>query len=805
MLATVLLLLLTGLPTQVVYGAAEDLLPLAYEHTDEAREAWTPGEKSPQVKARPKPSRGIILPCPFGGIGFGPFRFSPDRLFWDHNLERDLSRYTSFELDLSCNLPSAVRSLSVYFKSGDGWYAWHGPLEKAHRHTLHLLKSEFTTEGNPGGWQHIEKVRISPWQGREHDAVLTLYALKGHVDSILLVQGTRSAPDAGERNAAKRTAHRISTWLKEMGIPHGLLMDEEVTAGRLRQARVVILCYNPNPTPTELRALQHYLQAQGQLIVFYSASEELAQMMGMKLGSYTAAEEPLEWTHMAFEDPSGQRVPPRVLQQSWNIRPVYPANRKAHVLAYWAGAGGKTEYPAWVASPRGLWMTHILLDDDPAGKKAMLLGLLGRYEPAVWPRAAWTALQEAGRIDSFRGIQDAVARIEQQADRAGTRREVDSYLAQAREAYRAMLDKYERFDFPAVVQGADRLDTTLSKAYALAQEPKRGEVRGVWDSIGTGWYPGDWPRSVKQLDEHGLNTIFVYAANAGSANYPSRFLAPARNATRYGDLLKTACEAAQARKLRIHAWKICWDTHGAPAAQIAAWRRAGRLQQTASGRTLNWLCPTQPANRQHELAVLRELARYPVHGIHLDYIRYPTTGCYCPACRAAFEAWHGERVNWPDEVQSGGQLRTAFVEWRAEQITAFVTQVRRMLNDEHADLHLSAAVFPRYPECVEAVGQDWRAWLSDNLVDSVCPMNYTRDASTFENWVRSQEDIAPRGSRIYAGIGVTANESKLAPDKVIEQIRILRRHGAEGFVLFKMDTNVRDRVLPLLSDGVTRR
>ena len=73
-----------------------------------------------------------------------------------------------------------------------------------------------------------------------------------------------------------------------------------------------------------------------------------------------------------------QRLPGRVRQASHNIRPVFPADRSARVLAYWEDAQGRrSKDPAWVASSRGVWMTHVLLEGDGAAKQRMLLGLLG--------------------------------------------------------------------------------------------------------------------------------------------------------------------------------------------------------------------------------------------------------------------------------------------------------------------------------------------------------------------------------------------------------------------------------------------
>ena len=53
--------------------------------------------------------------------------------------------------------------------------------------------------------------------------------------------------------------------------------------------------------------------------------------------------------------------------------------------------------------------------------------------------------------------------------------------------------------------------------------------------------------------------------------------------------------------------------------------------------------------------MLEVARRYPVDGLHMDYIRYPDGQCcYCDGCRKRFEADSGRRVSdWPADCYSG--------------------------------------------------------------------------------------------------------------------------------------------------------
>ena len=106
---------------------------------------------------------------------------------------------------------------------------------------------------------------------------------------------------------------------------------------------------------------------------------------------------------------------------------------------------------------------------------------------------------------------------------------------------------------------------------------------------------------------------------------------------------------------------------------------------------------------------------------------------------------------------------------------------------------------------MKSVGQDWAAWLEKGYVDFVVPMNYTTDRYEFESLLRRQTALPAARGRIYAGIGVSAAESQLRADQVIEQINTLRKLNSPGFLLFDMSPQTLNDTLPMLELGVTRR
>ena len=784
-------LILTSVLVEPSAMAGRNLYTFTFSSNAEAQQAWIPGEDAKNVWSRQDRS-GLVFPC--------PFTRNVDRYYWDLTCRLDLSQDSSLILDMSCENPEAARTLSIYFKSGDGWYHWSRPIRGGGRQRVAMVKSECDIEGTPIGWHHIDGIRFSPWKGSSIDTDFVLHSLQSQTDRLLLVQATSSAESQADRDLSRRTTRIVSRLLDDAGLEYGTLDDDAVVRGALRHARLAVLCYNPNPSPAMMKQLRAFTQSGGKLVVFGSSHRALADLMGVRLGTFLPSGRPGRWTSMRFSPSRAKRAPKVVNQVAWGMTPAVPAHARTHVLASWSDAQGITmPEAAWLEGPHGAWMTQILRDDDMAAKARMLVAIFGRYDEDLWRQAARHSMKEAGRVGPYTGLQDAVP-----AFRASAR--TRPYAKRAKELHRVMSQQFAAGNYPDTVETASRLHHELLKAYGTRQETRRSEFRGVWDHDGAGWYPGDWKRTCRVLNDAGLNAVFPNVMWAGKAHYPSRHLPGSKTLDLFGDQLAQCVSAADACGIEVHAWKVCWNLGNAPPDFVATMKKEGRLQQQANGSIQNWLCPSHPRNLQHELNAIEEVARnYDVDGIHLDYIRFPSVrSCYDPTCRRAFEKHLGRTsTGWPKSVQEGGRDQAAFRTWRAAQITSFVRSVRVSLRRINPKLDLSAAVYRRYPSCRDSLGQDWGRWLEEDLVDFVCPMSYTEDTLNFTNVTRDQLALPRAAGRVMPGIGVTSSESQLQPDQVIDQVQALRRQGATGFVLFDLGSTLRDEVLPILKLGTT--
>ena len=310
------------------------------------------------------------------------------------------------------------------------------------------------------------------------------------------------------------------------------------------------------------------------------------------------------------------------------------------------------------------------------------------------------------------------------------------------------------------------------RAKALAQKPRPGEMHAVWDHTGLGLYPGDWPRTMRILRANGVTDLFVNVAGAGFAHYPSRILPQSDAMRAHGDQLAAAIAAGAAAGVRVHAWVLCFNATRATPAHLANLSKKGWRLKDAAGRPTVYLNPSNADVRWHMLSAIGEIAaKYPVAGVHLDFVR-----------------WY---------ENAAGKPRNA-----ARVVETFVEAARGKVRATRPKAIFTAAVLASYPSCVASVGQDWKAWISKGLIDYAVPMNYTADAAKYAKFMACQGESPAIARRVIGGIGVTANESALTPGQVIDQINAARRAGLAGVALFDLDKTLEARILPLLRLGL---
>ena len=312
---------------------------------------------------------------------------------------------------------------------------------------------------------------------------------------------------------------------------------------------------------------------------------------------------------------------------------------------------------------------------------------------------------------------------------------------------------------------------SLKLALALllcAFRASAAEIHAVWDHKGTGLYPGDWPRTIRLLQASRVTDLFVNVGGVDFAHYASAYLPKTRARSLYGDQLAACVGAARGTGVRVHAWFICFNATRAGTPELETFRKRGwRLRDAKKGGLTTYLDPSNPEVRAYVLRAVGELARYPVSGVHLDFVRW------------------GDAAAKPSNATS--------------VIAKFVAEARRRVKRPK---WLTAAVYGKHPNCVASVGQDWPRWIDMDLVDYVVPMNYTSSTAKFCELLSLQRSPRFRAKRTIVGIGVTANESRLDARQVVRQIGLARQCGFAGQALFDLDETLEKAILPVLRNGV---
>ncbi len=359
------------------------------------------------------------------------------------------------------------------------------------------------------------------------------------------------------------------------------------------------------------------------------------------------------------------------------------------------------------------------------------------------------------------------------------------------------------------------LAVALAPASACAASPGQ-ETRALWIVRHAITTPGRVDRAVDLAAQVNVNTLLVQVRGRGDAFYRSD-LAPRGEELEAAppdfDPLDRVIRRAHAAGLEVQAWLnvyLVWSKGDLPQAVLHVVNaHPGWISVRSNGQRLVEMMPQEfqeeriegmflaPGNsevRRHLRDIVREIVtRYPVDGIHLDYIRYPepTVG-FDVATRTAFMREYGVDpvdLEEPDStfLETLGadalpDLRARWATWKRDQVTALVRDLRRDLDVINPSLKLTAAVIADQTAAINRYGQDWPAWLREGIVDAAIPMAYTPRTDLAVRQIAAARSI-PTERHIYAGIAIYNEGARDACDK----IRRARALGVDGIALFSYD------------------
>jgi uncharacterized lipoprotein YddW (UPF0748 family) len=357
------------------------------------------------------------------------------------------------------------------------------------------------------------------------------------------------------------------------------------------------------------------------------------------------------------------------------------------------------------------------------------------------------------------------------------------------------------------------------------------EVRALWVVRTTLTSPAAIATMVAAAKNGGFNTLLVQVRGRGDAYFQQGIEPrPASLAAQPAfDPLATTIARAHEAGLQVHAWinvnLVASAADLPPAREHVIYRHPewlmvpraladelsnvdprspgylGRLARYARAQSAEveglYLSPVSPESVTYTTSVVRDIAkRYDIDGVHLDYIRYPTSDFdYSHDTLTAFrrsvvpDLAVADLRRYDARAAAGEPLvyTQAFPErwraFRAARLTTLLTSLRAGVRAVRPAALVSAAVIPDPQEAVTHRLQDWRGWLDTGLLDVICPMAYTTDASVFAVQIAAAKQVA--GSHpLWAGIGAY----RLSAEQIVENAQAARRLGVGGIILFSYDS-----------------
>jgi len=768
---------------------------------DRAAQAWQPmaGRQAVSV-ANVEGKAAFRMPCNFRGTDI-------DRASWDHPIEQDLAMCQGVQFLLHCDDLSPVASFVLYLRSGGGWYRGNFDVPAAGRWTLiRIPKTDMHVEGRPAGWSKIDTVRLSAWRGQDRDTQfhVTDFALFGKGTKIVIVRGDSAA--AGELGAVREYTGVMADLLERANLPYVVLGDVDVTAERLRTAKLVILPHNPALPEGVAREIGSFLKSGGTLLACYNLPKELEPLVGIETGRHIRQQYDGYFASIRPGDEPLKEMPAVTQQASWNVHEARASGPQAHVAAWWYTKEGRsTGKPAIVVGDRCVYLSHVLRPDDPGNKLQLLLAMVGHLAPSLWSDAVRGCLDRVGRFGPYQDYQSAqrgIAGLDSESKKAA------AALERADRLRRRSLSLLSEQEYGRAIAAAEEARAAMIDAYCLAQQPVPGEHRAFWCHSAFGVAGMSWDEAARRLADNGFTAILPNMLWGGVAFYRSDVLPAYKDLESKGDQIELCLAACKKYGVQCHVWKVNynmgWATDKAFVERMGA---LGRVQVSYDGSVNErWLCPSHPDNQKLEIESMLEVARkYDVDGLHFDYIRYPgRDGCFCEGCRQRFGDAIAKKVeHWPSDVREDAELAEKWREFRRRQITSVVAAVAARARQIRPGIQISAAVFRNWPVDRDTIGQDWKLWCDEGYLDFVCPMDYFSSSATFERTVERQ--LAWAGAvPCYPGIGLSVWKDPADVAKLIEQINITRRFKTGGFTIFNYGPPQARDVLPLLGKGLTR-
>ncbi len=258
---------------------------------------------------------------------------------------------------------------------------------------------------------------------------------------------------------------------------------------------------------------------------------------------------------------------------------------------------------------------------------------------------------------------------------------------------------------------------------------------------------------VENIKKAGYNAIYLETFYHGFTIYPSKYV-PIRPEMKGTDYMKLYIDEAHKRGIQVHAWieTFYWEVDTTKYPQFPKTTLFNKHPEwkllLPDGKTTEgvedahiFASPANPEVQKFLANYLKELVtQYPVDGINLDYLRYPSgppDAGYDLYTRNLYKKIAKiDPLNISKDPNDPQWQK--WVEFREEQVLKTVVTIRKAIKMNRPQVSFSAAIFPG-PDSDRYKGyhyQNWKEMMKRGYFDVIIPMSYEESLSGIEKQVQ---------------------------------------------------------------------
>lgn len=312
-------------------------------------------------------------------------------------------------------------------------------------------------------------------------------------------------------------------------------------------------------------------------------------------------------------------------------------------------------------------------------------------------------------------------------------------------------------------QRNELLEKIDNMSYLLCESPAV-ELRAVWHEV-IEKTEADVKKVVANLKAAGINQLIIGISSGYDTiiPLPEDFPFKQRANLKGFDLLEAYIKECKEAGIEVVACVSIFSNKAGEKTTKPEWltKSNGRLPAdipTAEDESDLFFNPANPEYREYIKKYLTYiLEHYDIDGLQLDYIRYAgDVGTidygYDDLTKKLFAEKYNVDESVVDEIGqqlSGHSMWKQWCEFKVENVTSLVREIRAIVNEKRPDIFLSAAVAS--DTRLESYFQDTATWLKEGLLDAIYPMTYGE--GIVQDRVSTFTSFAGENAYVFMGVG----------------------------------------------------